>query len=506
MFRGDLGVKDDEIVKIGELHDEKADLIIDAHGKFVCPGFVDVNNHSDTFWRIFLNPELESLVYQGITTIVGGNCGTSLAPLVDARTIESIQKWTDLKNVTVDWLRTKEFFDFLENKKLSINFATLVGHATLRRGILKDESRSLSPKEIAFIEKLLKDSLEEGALGLSAGLVYSHAKAASTDELINLSKWVKKYNGVYATHIRGEQDDIIESLEEAVEIAQKSKVKLHISHLKAMGEKNWSKMDEALDIIDHAYENGVDVTFDVYPYTNTGSVLYTILPDWIAEGGKKMLVRRLKDPVTRAKVILEMKESDFDYSKIEIAISPLNKTLARKKISEIAASQEKSVEEAVVDILVASEGRVIGSMEVLSAKNVEKALLHPLSIVATNGAGYNVDHKETGEIAHPRSFGAFPKVIHEYVLNKKLLSWEGAIRKMSSLPAKKFGLQKRGALLEGNFADVLVLDPEKINGPASKENPYQYSSGVDFMLVNGKVIVGEGEYNGEMGGRIIRRN
>jgi N-acyl-D-amino-acid deacylase len=505
MFLGDVGIREDKIAKIGDLRNEKADRIIDASGKYVCPGFIDVNNHSDTYWQLFLNPDLESLVYQGITTIVGGNCGSSLAPLTSSKNIESIQKWADLRKINVNWLKFKEFTKFMENKRFAVNFASLVGHGTMRRGILYDEMRSLNSKELNFMKRELEDSLREGALGMSTGLIYTHARLAPTEELVGLAEIVKKYGGVYTTHIRGEKEDLIEACEEAVEVARKSGVKLHISHLKAMGKKNWKKMDDALDIIDHAFENGIDITFDVYPYTNTGSVLYTLLPAWVSEGGKQIMIHRLKDPIIRAKVTAEMKKSSFDYSKVEIAISPLNKTLARRKISEIAVSQEKSVEDAVIDILIASEGRVITSMEILSEENVKKAISHPLSIIATNGAGYSIDHRASGELVHQRSFGTFIKVLSQYAIKDNLISFEEAVKKMTSMPAKKFGLIGRGQLKDKYFADVLILDKDKLNSPATKDNPYQYADGVEFVINGGRIILSDGEYLKARFGEMIKR-
>lgn len=505
MFLADVGIKDDKIAAVGELHNDRAEIEIDARGKIVCPGFIDVNNHSDTYWQIFLNPDLESLIYQGITTIVGGNCGSSLAPLASAKSIESIQKWTDLKTISFNWLTLKEFFKLLGDNRLSVNFATLIGHATLRRGVLGDELRSPNPKEINYILRSLARSMKDGALGMSTGLIYTHARLAPMSELLNLAQVIKKYGGVYATHTRDEGWGLIDSIEEAISIGRETKVKLHISHLKAMGRNNWRKMNEALALIDKASENGLDISFDVYPYTNTGSILYTLLPDWVAEGGKRIMVHRLKDPAIRAKVISEMEESGFEYDKVEIASSPLNKTLTRRKITEIAQSQGKKVEEAIIDILVASEGRVITSMEVLSEENVRKAVLHPLSIIATNGSGYNLNHSKTGEIAHCRSFGSFSKVLAKYVIKEKALSFEEAIRKMTSFPAERFGLEKRGKLKEKYAADILVLDKNKIASPSEKERPYQYSRGVEYMLVNGQLVIEKGKYQGVRNGRIIKR-
>jgi len=504
-YRGDIGIKEDEIRKIGKLDDEHANVEIDAEGKMICPGFIDVNNHSDTYWRIFLGPHLESLIYQGITTIIGGNCGTSLAPLATPNTIDAIQKWVDIKKINISWLKVKEFLTVLEEKRIAPNFATLVGHATLRRGIIGDAVRSMLPKEIEAMEKALKRAMKEGALGMSTGLIYSHARLAPYDELLALAKIVKKYNGVYATHIRSEQESIVEAVEEALRIARESGVKLQISHLKVMGEKNWPKMSAVLELIGKAKEEGIDVTFDVYPYTATGSVLYSFLPLWVSEGGKKIMLHRLKDPVIRAKVISEMRESEFDYSKIEIAISPLNKTLARHSISEIAVSQEKSVEETVIDILVASEGMVVTSMEVLSEENVRQALTHPLSIIATNGSGYDIYHAKTGERVHPRNFGAFTKVLEKYVKKERLLSWEDAIYKMTGAPATKFGLKKRGVLKKGYFADIVMFDLDKLKSPATIENPYQYSQGVELVMIGGEIVLSDGVYNGNRNGRVIKR-
>ena len=386
-----------------------------------------------------------------------------------------------------------------------MNFVTLIGHGTLRRGIIKNEMRNLTPKELGYVEKMLDSSLRDGGIGMSTGLIYTHARLASTEELIALAKIVRKFNGIYTTHIRNEREKFLEAVEEALKIAEESGVKLHISHLKVMEKENWSLFEAALTAIEKAYERGVDVTFDVFPYTNTGTVLYTLLPEWVSAGGKKMLINRLKESSIRAKVISEMKESGFDYSKIEIALSSLNRILSKRRILDIAKSQEKSVEDAIVDVLIASEGRVITSIESLSEENIEKAVAHPLSIISTNGAGYSIEHSKTGEVVHPRSFGTFPRIISQYVLGKRIISWEAAIRKMTGIPAQKFGIKKRGEIKEKNFADIMIINRDKLADLATAENPYQYSKGVEFVLVNGEIILSEGVYGGGKGGRILIR-
>ncbi|EKE20058.1 MAG: hypothetical protein ACD_8C00057G0009 [uncultured bacterium] len=505
MFRSDVGIREGVISTIGDLHNERAELEIDATGKYVSPGFIDVNNHSDTYWRIFIDPALESLVYQGVTTIIGGNCGTSLAPLASHDVIKSIQKWTDLKNVSFNWLSMREFLGEVEKKKLSLNFATLVGHGTLRRGLVGDEVRDISPNEMTVMKKMLTSAMKEGALGFSTGLVYTHAKLASSREIAELAEIVKKYDGVYTTHIRGESHELIRAVEEAIRIAQETGVRLQISHLKAMGKKNWPLMEEAINLVETARTSGIDVHFDVYPYTSTGSVLYILLPDWVTEGGREMMLSRLKDEDVRKRVIKEMKAGEHDYSKITISISSLDRSLNHKKITEIAEVQGKSIEDAILDVLIASGGRVVTMMEVLSEKNVDKAVINPFSIISSNGSGYNIEHRETGEVVHPRNFGSFPRVLADYVRTRGVVGWEEAVRKMSGLPAEKFKIEKRGIIAKGNHGDVVIFDPNKIIDSATIENPYQYSHGIDWVLVNGQVVVKNGLMTQTRAGEVIRK-
>lgn len=504
MFKADIGIKDEEINKIGELHNEKGEVEIDAEGMYVCPGFIDANNHSDTYWQIFSDPDLESLIQQGITTIIGGNCGSSLAPLASAKNIETIQKWASLNKLNINWLSLNEFFEELEKKKTSVNFGTLVGHGTLRRGILGDQMRNPNETELDFMKGMLEKAMREGALGMSTGLVYTHARGANFEELVEMAKIVQRYDGVYVTHLRDEGKNLMEALAEAIKVALETKVKLHISHLKAVGESNWPLMDQALDLIKEAWDNEVEITFDFYPYTCIGSVLYTLLPSWVSEGGKKMMIQRLSDRTTKLRVAEEMKNSEFDFSKIEIGISSLNKTLSRRKITEIAEAQNKSVEEAIIDILLASDGRVIISSEVLSSENLKKAAGSDFSMVASNGSGYNLGHEGTGELVHPRSFGSFPRVIRKYVIEEKILSWEDAIMKMTGLPAGKFNIRKRGELKEKNLADIVILDPKNIQDFATSDNPYQYNKGIEYVLVNGKIVLNKGKYQSIKNGEIIR--
>lgn len=503
-YESDVAVNKNKIVKIGKTRWAKGAVEIDAKGKVVAPGFIDIHNHSDGYWRIFLDPELPSLVHQGITTIIGGNCGASVAPLTDGKIIESIQKWADIKQVNVDWLTFSEFAEKMRERKFGVNFGTLVGHGTLRRGVALDEMRRLDSQELDVIGKILEKSLSEGALGFSTGLAYSHEKQATWDELIELAEILKKHDRPYTTHLRDEADSILPALKEAIDLARQTGVRLEISHLKIMGEKNWPLMDAALQEIEKAKEAGVDVNFDVYPYTQTGSVLYVYLPAWAAEGGKKMLLRRLKEKHLRQRVIDEMKETaQYHYENAVIAICPFAKSLAKRKIAEIAKERGISAEEAIIDLLTASEGRVITIMECLSEENVKKAIMHPLSIIASDGAGYDAGHEKSGELVHPRCFGTFPRVLGKYVREERLMTLEEAVRKMTSMPAEKMGIADRGVLQKNKKADIVVFDPEKIQDKATVEKPYQYAEGVSEVIVNGKFALRGGKTTGETAGEFL---
>ena len=506
MFRADIGIKEDQIAFIGDLSLEAAPKVIDATGRYVAPGFIDVNNHSDVYWQLLSHPELESMFRQGVTTIIGGNSGSSLAPLVTHDTIRSIQKWTDVEKISFNWLSMKEFLDELEKKRMTVNFATLVGHGTLRRGVLHDVNRPVKPEDLDDMKHLLKQALKEGAIGFSTGLRYTHAKGATASEIMDLTEVAADFGGVYSTYLRNESDELIESVEEAIHTAEETKVGLHISHLKASGKRNWHLFEGALNCIEAAASGGLPISFDVYPYTTTGSVLYTFLPDWVTEGGRKVMLRQLRDVRVRNKVVEDMRRGGLDYTSLMVLSSSLSKMMPRRYIIDIAAMQKKSPEETIIDVLLASDGRAIVSIESISDHNMRHGIQHPFSIISSNGSGYSIDHKETGEQVHPRNFGAFPRVLGRYVRQEKLLSWEEAIHKMTGKPAQVFHIKKRGRLQEGYFADIVVFDPEQVIDIATAANPYQYPLGIHEVIVNGESVLLSGRFSGIRPGRVLRHN
>jgi N-acyl-D-amino-acid deacylase len=430
-----------------------------------------------------------------------------LAPLASPDSIRSIQKWTDVEKINFNWLSMKDFLAEVEERRLAVNFATLVGHGTIRRGAMKDKTRTITPDEIAVMQKMLKNAMQEGAIGFSTGLKYTHARGARTRELSALVETALSLGGVYATYVRDEGEGLVQSVEEAIAVAREAHAPLHISHLKAVGKNNWHLMDDVFNLIETAALDDVAITFDVYPYTTTGSVLYTLLPEWVTAEGRKMMLERLKDPSVRSTVVRDMQAKDIDYSQIIISASHLGKMLTRRKISDIAVLQGKSPEETVLDFLVASRGQAIVSFEALSERNVLKAIQHPFSIISSNGVGYSAEHIKTGDLVHPRNFGTFPKVFAEYVRKQKALSWEEAVHKMSGKPAVKFQLEKRGLLQEGYFADIVVLHPDTIADRATMDDPYQYATGISSVIVNGTFVLAEGKLlSGERPGMVLKKN
>jgi len=502
----DVGVEKDKITAVGKLGENaKVENVIDAKGKIVCPGFIDILDHSDNFWTLFTIPRLDSKITQGITTIIGGNCGSSLAPILGEDSVKSIRKWVDIGNVNVNWTRQGEFFGELNKRGLGINFGTLIGHETLRRGLIGDKEK-IAKEDMKMMGRMLLDSLEEGAFGMSTGFVFSHAKAVLIDEIRYLVEILKANNSFYASHIRGESEELLPSINEAIYIGREFEASVEISHLKAIGRKYWTDMQKALEMINIANEEGVEINFDVYPYDATGSVLYVLLPDWVSRGGRRKMISRLKDLDLREKIVKELKVMDYNYENIIISICPRLKEVVGKSIIDIAEKQEISPEEAMIELLISANGHaIVFNRKVLSEENIKLALLNSHCIISSADAAYNIEYIRTGEIVHPRCFGTFPRILGRYVRERKVLSLESAIEKMTSKPARKIGLKNRGELKKGFFADITIFDPKTIIDKADFDNPYQYSEGIENVIVNGKIVIKGGRHTGELAGRVLRK-
>ncbi len=499
----DILIEGDRIKKIGELN-QKADEIIDAGGLFVTPGFIDINSDSDHYLTLLTSPGQQSFLYQGVTSIIGGNCGASLAPLVRGEIINSVSKWSDISEINVDWHSAAEFFAVLERLNLGVNFGMFCGHTTLRRGILKDNIRELNPDEKLKMRFLLDAALQDGCLGMSAGLAYSHAKITPTEELVDLARIVKDANGVFALHLRDESSEILDSVREAVEIGRKTKVSVEISHFKIFGSENWRNLEEIFQIIDEAGKEGININFDVYPYIESASTLYIFFPDWATEGGRRRTLENLTDETSRKKIIAELKPKENELKNLKV-VDARQFVYVGKKLEEIARNQNVGIAEAAMNLYVANGGEVTVFAANISEKNLTRELRHPASFLGSNGAGYTLGFGPRKELVHPRCFGAFPRFLRYFVKEKSGLEWEEAVRKITGGPAEKFNLRNRGLLKENYFADIAIFNPEEIADKATFENPYQYAKGVEYLVVNGSPVIEKGKYAGKTAGKILKR-
>ena len=504
-YKGDIRVEGDKIKEIGKLKARKSERVINAAGQFVVPGFIDILNRSDIHFSIFMRPDLRSLLTQGITTIVGGNCGASLAPLAGSEAIYAIQKWHDVAGVNINWAKTGEFLEEVERHNLSLNFATVTGHATLRRGVVGDSFKELTEAEVKKIEYLLEQSLEEGSFGFSTGLAYSHERVASAREIARLAKVLKKKGGTYTTHLRKEDAEITVSVNELIALARAEGIPAHISHFKAHGKGAWGEFPKALDMVRSAKESGVQISFDIYPYIQTATVLYLLLPDWASSGGRAEVLKRLRQAGTRERIKNELHDREEEIGNVTVAHGSLSQIFMGKSLAQIARNQEVSPIDALIDIIIASDDKVIGFIPALDEENVKIGMQSDQSIIASDGAGYGIRVRDQGLLVHPRSFGAFPRFFGKYIRDLTLMDWEIAIHKATSFPAETLGLKKRGRLKKGYFADIVVFNPVGIRDRATFKDPFQYSEGVRYVLVNGVIALRKGKFQKKRWGRVLRK-
>lgn len=503
-YLADIGIVENKIEAIGKLSSAKAKQVIDASNRYVCPGFIDIQNHSDSYLTLFEYPLQESLVTQGITTILLGHCGASLAPLSGPEAFKSVQKWRSVMGANLNWLSFEEYLKALEDYWFGVNVASLVGHSTVRRGLLGDEVRPATAEEIKISAKLYQESLEAGAGGMSLGLIYAHEIDASKAELEQAAKIVAQKNKLLSVHLRSEGGQVVSALNEVIALAESSGARLKISHLKIRGEENWQFLEEALAIIDRAYQRGVEVFFDIYPYVSSWTVLYTYLPKWAYRGGRGAILQNLKNPSIREKVLGYLKSHRHNLGNIMIATSQTNPAFLGKTLAQIAANQEISVEEALLNVITGTEAQVVVFDYNLSPCDLDKLLKHPLSVVGSDGAGYDFVDSVNHGLIHPRCFGTMPKFL-SMVREKGLLSWAQAIKKITGYPAEKLGLSKRGRLKEGYFADLVVFDPNEIGSRASYEHPFLPADGIDLVLVNGRAAFEKNmEGARESAGKVLR--
>ena len=499
----DLGIVGDKIQKIGDLSAFTAKTEIDARDLYVSPGFIDIHSHTDI--EILVNPKAESKIRQGITTDVSGNCGDSPFPLNKNDAEEMAESAKSKYGVDANWNHITGFFSQIVKQGLGINYATFTGHGDLRAFVVGRQDLKPSIEQIEKMKSVLEQSMKNGSLGLSTGLEYSPSNYAKTDELIELCKVVKKYNGVYATHMRSEDDKVEEAIVEAIKIAKETGVSLQISHFKACNKSNWHKVDNMLKLVHDAKTDGVDILVDRYPYNAWGTGLSSFLPLWARQGNTDDILARLKNPGEAVKIKNYMKnriQLIGGWNRIMISSCNLeqNKKWQGKYIDEAARQSGQEATQFIFELL-ASERNKVGVIGfAMDEGNLKKVLADPLTMIGSDGtaaAPYGKLHKGN---PHPRYYGTFPRVLGKYCREEKLFNWEIAIMKMTSMPARKLRLKHRGEINTGFFADITIFNPNTVIDKATFINPHQYPEGIGYVILNGKVVIQNGIHTNVLNG------
>lgn len=518
-YVADIGIKDGYIKEISECIIDLNSKVIDAEGYIVCPGFIDIDSHSD--FSLYANPKAESKIRQGITTEILGQGGRSLGPI-------NIEHLSDLKQYTKSYVQNKnepnywswktqsEFIEILAARKTSVNIASLVGYGSIRVAVMGFEKRKPTNKEMDKMKQLLEDELINGIHGLSLGLDNSPDSLASIDELVELSKIVKKYDGICSIHMRDEGNYLFKSILEAIEISEKSGVKLQISHLKAAHPQNWGSVKEAISIINKAKNSGLNVDYDVYPYISYESVLTDVLPPWIREMSPDKIVESLKKEAIRAKVIEDMLDkksnwgnpllgSSWDRIRIVSVKKPENKLFEGMNIEQISEHLNIKPQDVVINLLIDEDGVIKIIFSAMIESDLIEVMKQSMAIYSSDGLAVSPygDYKDIA--VHPRYYGTFPRILGRYVRQKRIIDIEDAIHKMTLLPAIKMNLKDRGYLATGYKADITIFDRDKIIDTSTYTKPHQYPIGIKDVIVNGVVVIENGVHTGELPGEHIKR-
>jgi N-acyl-D-amino-acid deacylase len=487
-YRSDVLIKNDRISAIGNFPGKQAETVIDGLGLYLTPGFIDLQSSADHYLSLFTNPSLDDFLSQGVTTIFGGHCGSSLAPLIYG-TLESIQKWADPNSINVGWHSVHEFLEIVKRYKLGVNFGTLVGHSTIRRALIGEDIRELTPAEINVFKHLLRESLHEGAFGFSTGLGYVHSGQATFNEIKELVTVVKDEKGIYTTHLRDERDKIVQAVKEVIEVAKETGVETLISHFRPiMGyENNYS---DALKLIEDSSRE-LRLHFNNYPYDTSIVPIYTLLPSWAQAGGAKVMMAELETPKTRERIIKELSHINGE----EIVISKVAGSigfdyLVGKSVSEFAKNQEVGAPEALVRLMLLTKLRTVVFVKNINLELTIQSLAGPASLVTANSAGLR-GHGHA--LKHKRFTSTFPRFL-EISETTDGITLETAVEKITRKPAEKIGLKERGVIKEGNFADLALFSRSK-----DKEIV------IEHTFINGVQAVKDQALTGALGGKVLKR-
>jgi N-acyl-D-aspartate/D-glutamate deacylase len=511
-FAGSVGIRDGKIAAVGRLPGATGKRVLDAKGLIVSPGFMDQHSHSD--FTLLVDGKAESKIRQGVTTEILGE-SSSAAPVLGLAAAEFDRSLaaTGLKR---DWATLAEYFARAERQGISVNIASYVGSGQIRSCVMGNVNRAPTSDELIQMLELTEQAMRDGAIGLSSGLIYPPNAYARTEEITDLARIAARHGGIYATHIRSESEASLLAIREAIEIGEKAGLPVHIFHFKKYGRANWGKMQEQLDLIQSARDRGVEVTADQYPYVAAMTGLEMCIPPKFMEGTAEDFVARLKDPKVRAEIRQAIDEGLPGWGDNEVKSvggwhgvlvaalqKPENKQFEGRRMDEVARAMGKDPLDALCDLLISEGGSADAVYFGMSEDDVRLALQQPWVGIGSDGSAVTPAMRFIGK-PHPRFFGTFPRVLGYYVREQKVLSLAEAIRKMTSFSAQLSGLADRGLLRPGLGADITIFDAQKISDKATFEDPLQYSVGVEYVIVNGTVVLDRGEHTGAKPGRALR--
>jgi N-acyl-D-amino-acid deacylase len=509
-YEADVAIANGRIAEVGIVEGDAA-RVIDGTDLVLAPGFIDMHSHTDA--GLFVDPRAESKITQGVTLEVCGNCGFSSAPVLDEPGRAELESWRKRYDIKEDWSTMDEFLTAFEKRPIGVNFLTLVGHCNLRAAAVGLADREATPQELAQMRRLAAEAMQDGAFGISTGLIYAPGCFGDEAELIEVTKGVAPYGGIYASHIRDERANLVEAVDEAITIGRGAGVPVEIAHHKACGAANWGKVKDTLKLIDKARGEGIDVTADQYPYTASATSLSTLLPMELNDGGDKALLERIKSQREELLDFLNKSSSRGEFGSTgdwaNVLISGVrtdkNGYCEGMTIEEIAAQRGSAGAETVLDLLVEEETNVSMVQFGMCEDDIKTVMRSMNTMIGSDASARAI----TGELAkgkpHPRAFGTFARVLGYYVREQNVIPLETAIRKMTSMPARKLGLADRGTIKAGYWADIVVFDADKVKDMATYKTPHQNSVGIEYVFVNGKLAVEHGEMTGELAGKVLRR-
>ncbi len=511
-FEADVAIAGDRIMKVGDLGDATAAEVIDADGLAVAPGFINVLSWATE--TLIVDGRSQSDIRQGVTLEIFGE-GVSMGPLNPNMKEELVHLQGDIR-FDVAWTTLNEYLEYLEEKGVSPNVASFVGATTVRVHELGYENRAPTDEELATMQELVRDAMRDGALGVGSSLIYAPAFYADTGELIALVATAAEYGGSYISHIRSEGDHYFQALDELIEIARATGAPAQAYHLKPAGEANWHKSETGLQKLTDARTDGLDISADIYTYPAGATGLNATMPPWVQEGGHDAWVARLKDPAIRKRVLEEMRApADGWESLYQAAGGPDRvlfigfqkdslKPLIGKTLDEVAEIRGTSPEDTIIDLVIQDNSRVDTVYFLMSEENIRRNIAWPWTMFGSDEASYATEGVFLKNNAHPRAYGNFARLLGKYVREEQVIPLNEAIRRLTALPAQQFGIRGRGRLAGGYYADVVVFNPDTIRDHATFADPHQYSTGMSHVIVNGEVVLLDGEHTGALPGRVVR--